>query len=51
MISRRMRAAVQAARSRFPLPDMTTTAAGLLYRRDLHPLERRLASLQEHPET
>src|ERR1700730_13642698 len=33
-------------RSPFPPPGMTTVVAGRLHRRDLHPLEHQLASLQ-----
>src|SRR5262249_57460048 len=39
---------LQTGRSPFPLPDMTTTATGLLCWRDFHPLERQLASLHQH---
>ena len=36
-------------RSPSPLPDMTTTATGLLCWRDSHPLEWQLASLHQNP--
>src|SRR6516164_3641362 len=38
---------LSAGRSPFLLLDMTTTASGLLCWRDIHPLERQLASLQQ----
>ena len=39
---------LQAGRSPFPLPDITTTSTGLLCCRDLHPMEWQLASLHQH---
>ena len=39
---------LQTGWSPFPPPDMTTAATGLLCWRDLHPLERQLASLHQH---
>jgi hypothetical protein len=39
---------LQAGRSPFPPPDITKATTGLLCWRDLHPLERQLASLHQH---
>ena len=39
---------LQTGWSPFPPPDITTAATGLLCWRDLHPLERQLASLHQH---